>query len=183
VRVLLLIVSAFFVATIGPPWPAGAQPPAERVRTLLSAYEQLPGATHWRDLGPGTLEVLIALHDDPREPGYVRLRALAAAGHFPGPRARTFLLRVARAPEQDELFVREALLALQRGFKEDAVEEVSAFLRHERPLVRRAAATCIGRMDRTLAEPRLRRHLDREHDPVVRRVVQRVLRRLTDPPG
>jgi HEAT repeat protein len=183
VRVSPLIATALWVATLVPSSVAAAQPPEQRVRALLSAYEQLPGAAQWRALGPDTLAVLISLHDDPREPTYVRLRALAAAGHFPVPRARAFLLRVARAPEQDELFVREALLALQRAFKDDAVEEVSEFLRHERPLVRRAAATGIGRMDRAIAEPRLRRHLDREHDRVVRRVVQRVLRRLTDPPG
>jgi HEAT repeat protein len=159
------------------PTLANDQPSVDRVRSLLSGYEHQPGPEQLRALGPDTLQVLISLYEDRGEPTYIRLRAVSAAAHFASTPARAFLRRVAREPGQGDLFVRQAVMGLAQGFGVAALDEVSGFLRHDEPLVRRAAATCLGRMGTTESTRRLRRHLDTEHDPVVRRVVHRMLQR------
>jgi HEAT repeat protein len=159
---------------------ARAEPPVERVRALLSGYEQGPTAGALRALGPGTLDVLMTLAEDPAERLHVRLRALGATAHFPEPRTRAFLLRVARQRGQDELLARQAVAALSRGFGVAAMDELTGFLRHEHAFVRRVAARGLARIGTEECKRRLRRHLDEEPDPVVRRAVERAL---TGPPG
>jgi HEAT repeat protein len=149
--------------------PASAQEPTRpQVRQLLSGYEQGPSAEQWRALGPGTLAVLVALYDDPAEPPYVRLRAVGAAAHYPGPAARTFLLAVARAPDQGDLFVREAVLALGRAFGAEALADVRPFLDSRHPVVREAAGRALGAMATPEAAAALRSRITRERDRVVR---------------
>jgi HEAT repeat protein len=159
---------------------ARAEPPVERVRALLSGYEQGPTAQALRALGPGTLGVLMALAEDPAERLYVRLRALGATAHFPEPRTRAFLLRVARQDGQNELLARQAVAALSQGFGAAAMDELTGFLHHDHAFVRRVAARGLARIGTDECKRRLRRHLDWEPDPVVRRAVERAL---TGPPG
>jgi len=115
---------------------------------MLSGYEHVPSASEWRALGPEALGVLVRLYNDTHERPYVRLRAVGAAGHFPSPAAHTFLLAVARAPRQSDLFVREALLALGRAFGRGAAREIRPFLGSPEPVVRDAAAVALDRIQR-----------------------------------
>ncbi len=161
------------------PLAASAQPQApsrERVRAMLSGIEDVPTDAEWRRLGDGALPVLIALYDDPREAPYVRLRAVGAAGAFPREATRTFLLAVARADGQSDLFVREAVLALGRAFGARAVADVRGFLGHGEPVVREAAARTLGRIGGQEATQALRARLAVERDAVVRESIEAALR-------
>jgi HEAT repeat protein len=142
---------------------------------MLSGYEDVPGAEAWRALGPETLQVLVSLYNDGSEPPYVRLRAVGAAAHYPSPAARTFLLGVARAPGQNDLFVRAAVLALGRAFDQRAVDAVKSFLGHRDAVVREAAARALGRMGGPEATRALRARMDEETDPQVRSALDRAL--------
>lgn len=155
-----------------------AQTPSEdRVRSLLLGYEHVPEAHVFRRLGPGTVEVLMALYEDETEAGFVRLRAVGAVAAFPSERTRRFLLRVARRGEGNVLFPRQAVLSLERAFGARCVPDVAPFLRHHEPLVRRAAARALGRTRTPPARKHLQEQLSREHDPQVRRRILKALRK------
>ncbi|MFW6051441.1 MAG: HEAT repeat domain-containing protein [Myxococcota bacterium] len=167
----------------GNPSAAAAQEPApsrDQVRALLSGYEHVPDAETFRSLGPGAIEVLARLHRDPREAGFVRLRAIEALGAFRTARVREVLLRIARDAKAPPLFARQAVLALGQAFEGAAVDDLEPFLRHGDPLVRRATARALARTRTDAGRRCLREHLRHEEDASVRRAIERML---TDPPG
>lgn len=158
--------------------PAAAEAPSkDQVRQLLSGYESVPTADRWRALGSETLAVLVTLYNDTSQPPYVRLRAVGAAAHYPVPAARTFLLAVAKAPHQKDLFVREAVLALGRAFGAKSVDDITPFLERRETVVREAAARSLARIDAPAARAALRAHLPGERQRQVRQVIERALRR------
>jgi HEAT repeat protein len=160
------------------PGSAAAQDAAEqrRLAQVLSGYESMPGEDYWRARGPDTVAVLQALFRDDRQPALLRLRAVRAASYYTAPRARQFLLSVAREPGQKDLFVREALLGLARAFGEQAAGEIAPFLDHEKPLVRKAAAEALGAMKAERFRPELERRLKTERDRGVRAALQQALK-------
>ncbi|MEM9068270.1 MAG: HEAT repeat domain-containing protein [Myxococcota bacterium] len=163
---------------IGLAVPARADAPSKtRVRELLSGIEEIPPRAVWRALGPETLGVLIELYNDASEPGFVRLRAVVVAGHFPNEACRTFLRAVATAPGQSDLFARNAVLALGRGFGVRALEELGSYLRHREPLVRQAAVRSLGEIATPAARSLLEGRMRLERDDVVRESLLRALRR------
>lgn len=143
---------------------------------MLSAIEGVPSDDDWHRLGDGALPVLIDLYADASEPGYVRLRAVGATGAFPRTATRTFLLAVARAEGQSDLFVREAVTTLARAFGPASVRDIVPFLQHEAPIVREAAAQSLGRIGGADARSALSARLTDERDATVRASIERALR-------
>lgn len=143
---------------------------------MLSGIEDTPSRAEWQRMGEGALPILIELYTDRSQPGFVRLRAVGAAAAFPRTATRTFLLAVARAEGQSDLFVREAVNGLARAFGRDASPEVASFLDHRAPVVREAAARALGRVGGPNAVRALRVRLSAERDVVVRESIQRALR-------
>lgn len=155
---------------------AQAAPSRRQVRAMLSGIEHTPTEADWRRIGAGALPLLIDLYADRSEPAFVRLRAIGATAAFPGPATRTFLLAVARAEGQSDLFIREAVNALARAFGSRASADVAPFLEHDEPVVRDAAARALGRIGGRDATRALRARLHAERDAVVRASIQRALR-------
>ena len=143
---------------------------------MLSGVEDVPSDADWQRLGDGTLSVLIDLYNGRDEAPYVRLRAVGATAAFPRAASRTFLLAVARADGQSDLFVREAIVALARGFGRDASADLSPFLDHAEPVVREAAARALGRIGGRVASSALSARLRVERDAVVREAIEAALR-------
>lgn len=142
---------------------------------MLSGIEDIPSAEDWRRLGERVLPVLLELYQDVNEPSFVRLRAVGATAAFPRPAVRTFLLGVARLQGQGDLFIREAVLALARGFGTRSVPDVASFLDHREATVREGAAMALGRIGGSAADDALRARLPMERDPLVRAAIQRAL--------
>lgn len=142
---------------------------------MLSGIEDTPTDADWQRVGERALPILIELYNDADEAPFVRMRAVGASAAFPRPATRTFLLAVARAEGQSDLFVREALLALARGFGRGAVNDVAPFLAHAEPVVREAAARALGRVGGPEAQRHLSARLSVERDDVVREALQRGL--------
>jgi HEAT repeat protein len=166
----VVLASGVFVSS------ATATPPGrDQVRPLLMSYEQMPPAERWQALGPETLGVLVALYNDPSEPAFVRIRAVHAAGHFAIPATRTFLLAVARAEGQGDLFVREAVMALGRAFGEASVPDVRPFLSHQHTTVREGAVLSLRRVGSARALDALRARRSIERAPHVREAIERAL--------
>ncbi len=160
------------------PTSAHATPPTKsELARLLSGYEELPPASAFRAWGPGTLSVLVELYQDGTQPAFVRIRAVYAAGHYPSPATRTFLLAVARAPRQSDLFIREAVLSLGRAFGPRAVDDLRPFLRHDEPVVRESAVIALSRIRSPEALSALRVRLPDEHAAHVRDRIRRAVRR------
>lgn len=158
--------------------PAGASatPPSKaQLRALLSGFEHTPDAQTWRALGREALPVLIDLYDDADAPPYVRLRAVHAVSFYPTPATRTFLLAVAAAPRQSDLFVRQAVLSLGRAFGARAVDDLRPFLSHDEPVVRESAAAALGRVRTDAALSALRGRLSVETSAQVRETIERAL--------
>lgn len=155
---------------------AQTAPSREQVVAMLSGIEDTPSPADWRRVGEGALPLLIELYADRSQPGFVRLRAIGAAAAFPRTATRTFLLAVAQAEDQSDLFVREAVNGLARAFGRDASPEVARFLDHRAPVVREAAARALGRVGGPNAVRALRARLSAERDVVVRESIRRALR-------
>ena len=155
---------------------AQAAPSRDRVRQLLSGIEDVPSDADWQRLGDGALPVLIDLYADGDEAPYVRLRAVGAVAAFPRTATRTFLLAVAQAEGQSDLFVRQAVLALARGYGRAALSDLRPFLAHDEAVVREAAARALGGIGGDEATAALRARLEVERDRVVREALQGGLR-------
>lgn len=145
-----------------------------RVRTMLSGYENLPPAIHWRRLGNRGLSALIALYNAPQEATHIRFRALIAAAHYPSDACRVFLNEAAQGTEV--LLVRRALTSLGQAFGAAAQSEVALYLRHQDAAVREAAIQALGRMDDAGADASLDRRRAEEPDAYLRGVIDEALR-------
>jgi HEAT repeat protein len=169
----------FGCAMFSIPLAASAQQPVsrERVRAMLSGIEDLPSDDDWRRTGDAALPILMEIYNDLREPGFVRIRAIGASGAFPREATRTFLLAVARAEGQSDLFVREAVNAMARAFGRNAVSDLGPYLSHREPVVREATARAFGRIGGPDATRLLRARLSAERDEVVREAIQAALSR------
>jgi hypothetical protein len=174
-----LAVVAALTTVCALPGAASAQPQAsvtrERVRGMLSGIEDVPTDADWRRLGEQVLPVLMDLYADVQEAPFVRLRALGATAAFPRPSTRAFLLGVARVDGQSDLVIREALLALARGFGRDAGRDLAGYLGHAEPVVREAAAIALGRVGGAEAQRHLSQRLPVERDVAVREAIERGL--------
>jgi HEAT repeat protein len=166
----------------------GQTPSVAAVQAMLAGFEEGPGAEDWAALGPAAVPVLASIAADEAQPGFVRLRAIQAAGTFATPEARAMLRRALRSPQP--LFVRAAALAMQRAFGASARAELAPLLDHADVAVREAAVRALGaiaapgraqgasdaeRAIRDEVDARLRRRLAREQDDVLRERIERQL--------
>ena len=172
-RTLLLLLALSAVTA-----PASADAPSiDTVRAMLSSFEQGPGRLQWRALGADTVAVLEALYDNGNEAGFVRMRAVAASAHFPIPATRRFLLRVASAEGQSDLFIRQAVTGLGQAFGDDALEDLRPYLAHQQYVVRDAAVRALGAMRAPLARQLLEARALVESEDAVRRSLAEALGR------
>lgn len=158
------VLGAFFVLAISfVAATAHATPPTkEELRRALSGYEDVPPAEYWQRLGNETVGVLAEMYNDPATPAYVRYRAIYAVANYPIDATRTFLLAVARAPGQNDLHIRAALVSLGRAFGDRAIEDVRPFLEHREPVVREGAIQALDRIGTPRAVTLLRTRLTTE---------------------
>ncbi len=171
-----MLLPALFLLALVPSFASAQQPSRERVREMLSGIEDVPTADEWRRVGDGALPVLIELYADASEAPFVRLRAVGAVAAFPREATRTFLLAVASAPRQSDLFIREAVLALGRAFGQRAVTDIRPYLAHRESVVREAAARALGAIGGPDATRALQGRLASEPDLVVRESIEAALR-------
>ncbi|MEM9194512.1 MAG: HEAT repeat domain-containing protein [Myxococcota bacterium] len=158
--------------------PVSADPPTRsQIRSLLSGYEFVPTAEQIQSLGHEALPLLIELANDGAEPPFVRLRAVRLTAAFPTPATRTFLLAMVRAPNQSDLMMRQAVLALGQAFGERCIPDVAPFLSHRDPVVREAAVRALSRVGTNDARERIRRRMAQETSPHLRREIRRALAR------
>lgn len=165
-------------ALLAAPRTAHAAPPdLARVREMLSGYEGGPPASVWRELGPETLPVLIALYDSTQEAPFVRQRAVAAAAFYPSPATRTFLHAVLATPGQHEIYLRTAVDALARAFGAGAWDEVRPYLAHDIVTVRMGAVRAASRINTPAVRAALRARLGSEQEAEVRDAINAALAR------
>ena len=178
-----ILATALVVGALAPSAPTAAQAPRRAaLRQLLSGIEDTPTVEDWRRIGDGALPVLLSLFQDPQEPAYVRRRALGATAAFARPAVRTFLLAAGRLEGQHDLFVREAVFALARGFGRRAVGDVASFFGHEAASVREAVAIALGRIGGAEARAAIAARLRVEQDSLVREALERARARSTADP-
>jgi HEAT repeat protein len=147
-----------------------------QVLAMLSTYENLPGPEQWRRLGTGAIPILRKLYEDRDRPTHIRLRSVRAVSYYPAPAVRSFLLEVAGAPGQNDLFIREALLGLGRSFRERAAGDIAPFLNHRKTVVREAACHALREAGNPAAREAMRKRLRVEPDSLVRAALERALR-------
>lgn len=165
----LTTLCATLCVSLGFAGTASANPPSkDQVAQMLSGYESTPAPAQWRALGPEVLVVLAELYNDTDQPGYVRIRSIEAAANFPVPAARTFLLAVARARGQNDLYVRAAVKALARGFGVNAIDDLDGFLDSRHVIVREVVARELGRLQDERVRPLLVRRRAVEDNEAVR---------------
>lgn len=176
VRLFALLTALF--STFGFVGSASANPPSKaQVAQMLSGYESVPTTAQWRAMGPEVLAVLAELYNDTEQPGYVRMRSVDAAGSFRVPAARTFLLAVARARGQGDLYVRAAVKALARGFGVNAIDDLGDFLDSRHVVVRETVARELGRLQDDRVRPLLERRRAVEDNEAVRGALDAALAR------
>lgn len=153
--------------------PTPESPTAAAVAELLMGIEDVPSLEAWRAMGPGVVPALARIASDRQQPGFVRLRAVQAAGAFATAPARTLLRRALRSG--DPMMAREAAIALARAFGRASIADVAPLLAHPDSAVREGAIRALASIDDDLARGRLRARLAREADPVLREQIEAVL--------
>lgn len=184
IRRSIVLASLVLAAAVLVPAAASAQTTqelsADSVAAMLTGFEQGPEAERWSAIGPAVVPVLAEIASDAQRPGFVRIRAITAAGHFATPEARGMLRAALRSPEP--LFVRAAALAMHRAFGASALRELVPLLAAGDTAVREAAIRTVGAIaaqstrDATLrdeARTQLRRRLAREPDEALREELER----------
>ncbi len=127
-------------------------------------------------MGPEALGVLVTLYNDQAMPGFVRIRAVAAARYFPTDASRTFLRAVAQSSTSD-LYIARAVGSLAHAFGDGALEDIRPFLAHREYVVREAAARALGAMRAPVARQLLEARLRIEPEDAVRVTLRRALAR------
>lgn len=175
------LLSALFAASVPSALAQSApQPSDEALVAMLSGIEDGPSPGEWARIGPAVVPALARIAADASQPGFVRLRAIQAAGLFATPDSRALLRRALRS--RDAMTLREAALAMQRAFGADALADVAPLLSHRDTAVREAAIRALGAIARGQdaraaadAVGQLRRRLAREDDAVLRAEIERQL--------
>lgn len=92
----------------------------DRAVETMSAFHYEPRRAEWDALGPDMQKVLVAIVENPRQPGPIRERALKTLAVFPEAESVALLTKLARDPAQHELVRRTALDSLLRAAPEKA---------------------------------------------------------------
>lgn len=157
----------------------GGRVSEQTVRAMLGGFETTITIANWQEVGAAALPILLAVYRNDSEPGFVRLRAMAAVAAFPSPETFRFLNTEATLPGQDEVFIRTALLTLSRAFGEEATNSLAAHLLHRAPAVREAA--CRALLELPQARAIVSAHLMKEANSGIRHSIERMLRRAPVP--
>jgi uncharacterized membrane protein len=196
-RTAALLWFVLAVCCVGPATSASAQtaphepqPVEARVRALLSGIEDAPTREEVLALGEPGLDALLRIHGDARERGVIRLRAIACAGWFSGPRSRALLLRLLRQGTREVLELRAAIRAyvgqlLREGPREaQAIEPLLRHAQHADPAVREAVLIGLVELhaqasprERAVLSPTLERLLATEPDAGLARAIRARLAR------
>jgi HEAT repeat protein len=136
--------------------------------TMLSGFEDVPTLAQIRALGPSTVPMLIALHDDTQVIQPVRLRAVQAMAAFTTPEARTFLLRVIHDPAESPVMVRRATAALAQSQGATAIPQITPLLTSQERAIREGAIEALGSIGTPAARQALVDHQAHETDAALR---------------
>lgn len=152
--------------------PAQAQdaPSRDAVRALLSGIEEAPSAAEWEALGPGAVAVLAALHDDPSEAPFVRLRTLWAARFFATDESHALLARALE--REDGLALRTAIESLAHAFGAAEVSRIAPFLGHDDVVVRESAIRALDTIHVAAATSALRARMSVEPEASLRELLR-----------
>lgn len=165
----------FLALFLAAPALAQSAPDRDAVRTMLSGFEDAPSAEAWAALGPRTVSVLEALHDDVREEAWLRQRTLWAARFFPTTASRDFLERALSTDEG--LALRTAIESLGAAFGEEVLSAITPFLAHADVAVREGAIRAISAVPATAARDALRSRMTLERDESLLALLRTALHR------
>ncbi|GAB4205997.1 MAG: hypothetical protein OHK0013_22260 [Sandaracinaceae bacterium] len=180
---LALVLSLSGLACASAPAAAQTTAPASvsveaRLREVLAGFEDAPARQEILALGDEGLAALIRIHDDARTLGAIRLRAITCASWIPGERARSFLLRVLRAPGQDPMHLRTAIRAYAAREGASAVDEIVRHATHDDVAVREAVLlSLVSLRDGDAVDRTLERLLAAERDAELVRSVRTRMQR------
>lgn len=159
--------------------PAQLPPPTyelrPKVEALLSGYEFEPRKDDWERLGPGALDVLVAIANDEKALPSRRQRAIASMNHFDDASVSVKLASFADSTTlEPRLRATAAQVLLQRD-GEKALPKVAPLLSSPDPLIRENAAKSIAKVGTPNARKTLESRLEKEQDAAVREAIQQGL--------
>lgn len=159
------------------PLSAAAAPEAEvkRVRAHLLRIDRAPSRAELAQASGEAEAILQTLAAEAASGGPLRARALAALAHFPSPQTRNTLRAVLRDRRAPELLRSRAMLAMARGFADESISELSAYLSDPTPALQDSAAQALGSIGTPAAKASLRRALRRARDPEQSRRLRKAL--------
>ena len=160
------------VVTETPPGPEQLRP---KVEALLKGYEFEPRKEDWEKLGPGALDVLVAIASDEKLLPSTRSRALASMNHFPDAKVSATLATFATSTKLQPSVRATAAEVLVARDGQKALAKVSPLLSASDPLLRETAAKSIARLGTPEARKTLESRLEKDQDPAVREAIQRGL--------
>jgi len=150
----------------------------DKVLKLLKGYEYEPGQSEWDEIGPEAASVLMDIASDPQQVKILRARALLALSYFPLAKVRVFMVELVSMEGQDEMVVRKGLYSLASAFGKNSLDDVAAFLGHENPDVREAAARAVGKIVSWKSLKLLKQRAKVEENAMVLEVVRDLIKNL-----
>jgi len=136
----------------------------DRAVEAMSAFHYEPRRADWDALGPDMQKVLVAIVENPRQPGPIRERALKTLAVFPEAESVALLTKLARDPAQHELVRRTALDSLLRAAPEKARPVMIESATSDSPVVRELVYRHIGQVAPEAAPTLLRAAAASEKD-------------------
>lgn len=161
---------------VNSPPPPGPENVRAKVETLLSGYEYVPTNEDWKRVGPGALDVLVQIANDPAQLPTRRTRAVASMAQVENPKATDTLLTLANDSKVEVRYRSTAVEALGAKLGDAALPKVSPLLNAKDAELREASARAIARMNTADARKTLESRLEKEQDPAVRDALQRGLK-------
>jgi len=140
----------------------------DRLLGMLSGYEYVPSESEVKALGPGVLEVLMEIAEDPEVLLFRQVRAVSLLGYFSGSEVSGYLRGVVGREDQKRILVQTGLRSLARSGGVGSIGFIEVYLKSEDRFVRSAAIEALGSIPEDSAVEVLERARTRETEPFLK---------------
>ena len=149
-----------------------------RLLGMLSGYEYIPSELEVKALGPGVLEVLMEIAEDPEVLLFRQVRAVSLLGYFSGSEVNGYLRGVVGKQDQKRILVQTGLRSLARSGGVGSIGFIEGYLKSEDRFVRSAAIEALGSIPENSAVEVLERARTNETEPFLKEKYDVTLERL-----
>jgi len=171
-----VVMSFWMVFPLGALISAAPQDKVNEYYTRLLLGHRFPTRQALESVHPKPAGPLMVMAGSSKSPPTLRKRAILALRYFPGLKVRRFLRHLMNGKKTFPPFSRAALRAYVRAFPASAVSLLKRTLGDRRLQFRLTAAYELGRIGGKKMKAILKKRLDKEKSPIMRRHLRRLIK-------